>query len=379
MLLVAAGGCDITYIVRRADLDEVAALAPKDRPAVISARREGGPRVLLRTRTVDLDDQAGLDYLRRGFARADRLQRSGQPSEAARELRDCRQRLTPDDRRVGLQRDVGFAVSIEQRTALERAIGEFDEQRAELTTAIDALEKRGGAGVSISALHAAAPYLADRSSEVTVRPRNRVLTTGKALAIVGAGLAVVGAIAGGAMIGTPGNSCQDCAGGIIGIGLIGGFVGMGANLMLTGVILAGTSGHAAEGRRSLQLLDAGELEQRVRRARRMVLGGGVSAALSVVAAAAGTILLVKTPYPYSFNGYTPPGWAPDTFAAGEALTVIGGAALVPSVGVFAAGLSDLRKLRRMERGPATAQRRSVLLPAPWITRDGGGLGVAGAF
>ena len=146
-------------------------------------------------------------------------------------------------------------------------------------------------------------------------------------------------------------------------GIVFGVSGVALLLASMGVAIAGR--HDAEADvASLAdqplLLTASQLERETRHARRMTIGGGVSLALSVAMAVAGTVMFFDAPY-------TPLGFGARMVDFGTQLTGgifmgVGYAGVIPSLAVFASGLHQWRKLRRVRHEPvpvATTSFRSA--------------------
>jgi hypothetical protein len=109
--------------------------------------------------------------------------------------------------------------------------------------------------------------------------------------------------------------------------------------------------------------------------RRRVLGGAISAALCVGLVGAGAGLLVDGG-PRTDGGTLLQPADQAEQAAGLAMISIASAGVVASVAVLGSGLARRRRLVSAQPDPTTAHALRVL---PWMTRDAGGLRLAGSF
>jgi hypothetical protein len=346
-LLIASAGCQTAYLVKSSDLDRLTATdAP---PPLIPARRADGTSVVLRTSLL-------TDPIKLHFARADTLQRSGNYERAAEELRACEHLL-----------DDGT-----------------EAEWTQLQAAINALEYGGGATVSVPSLRVAQrrgmpPPTA--SGEVHVEVVNPKKPTVSTLAIVGGVLAVASVPLGfGVAFSRAGGGDGGSAVAGMATGIVFGVSGVALLLASAGVAIAdrhGAEADAASFADQPRLLTAGQLERETRHARRMTIGGGVSLALSVALAVAGTVMFLETPYTPLPNGGREIDFGVQV--TGAVFMGLGYGGFIPSLAVFWSGLHQWRRLRGVRHeGGATTSLRSVT-PAPWIRRDGGGLALSAAF
>ncbi|HZS41443.1 MAG TPA: hypothetical protein VFF06_31655 [Polyangia bacterium] len=362
LFVVATSGCYDAYVVNQADLERVAVPA-RGAGWVVPATREDGTRVLVHTATLAADE-AFLRARREAtspsgcFERADAFQLAGRFKEAAAQLRLC----------LGYVAQPGVEISDENQTQVKDAIQRLEEgdgANVEIRALAIAAACLGGRapGVSPSALSAL-----NRSREVLVRASNRLQTAGLVLALSGGVTVAIAGIAAGAL--SPGCGSSDRMG-CLGTVVIGGMLGtIGAVPLLTGIVLALAGIHYTEAspsfvaRHEPRLSDPIALAAYAANARRMVIGGGVSTAVSFIAVAVGAGLAAN------YGALTPQNpSAPQKLAAGQSLLGIGVIGSIPSVAVLIVGLTQSARMPRA----ATA---SV---APWFTGQAGGLAITGRF